>query len=61
MFTTLCSNPWLTKMKIGSHAPRILPAVEVEARPITEPRLTIQLHRIALTNTVSRPARPNAS
>ena len=61
MLTTECSKPWAKKIRIGIQAAAIRPMVEVEAIAITTPKQTIQLHRIALTKTVSMPAAPKCA
>src|SRR5689334_16235328 len=61
MLTTACSNPCAKKMKIGSQAVAILPTVEVEVMAKMTPKQTIQLQRIALTKTVTMPAKPIAA
>ena len=61
MLTTECSKPCAKKMKIGIQAAAILPMVDVVVMAATTARQTIQLHRIALTNTVIRPAGPSAA
>ena len=59
--------PWLQVIKIGGHAimdrgpEAILPIVEVVLIARTTARQTIQLQRIPLTNTVMKPANPNAA
>ena len=53
--------PWAKKIRIGIQAPAMRPTVEVDAIAITTPKQTIQLHRIALTNTVSKPAAPKCA
>src|ERR1022692_257182 len=61
MLTTECSKPWAKKIRIGIQAVAILPMMEVVPMASTTARQTIQLHSIALTNTVTMPAKPNAS
>ena len=61
MLTTECSKPWAKNIRIGSQAAAILPMVEVVVIAVTTPRQTIQLHSIALTKTVTMPAKPIAS
>src|ERR1700733_4293440 len=61
MLTTACSKPWAKNVTMGNQAAAILPTVEVEVIAITTPRQTSQLHRMALTNEVTRPAKPSAS
>src|SRR5215467_6993047 len=56
MLTTECSKPWAKKMNTGIQAAAILPTVEVVVMASTTARQTIQLHRIALTNTVTMAA-----
>ena len=61
MLTTECSKPCAKKIRIGIQAVAILPMVEVVLMASTTARQTIQLHSIALTNTVTMPAKPNAA
>src|SRR5262245_57878171 len=61
MLTTECSKPCAKKMDTGSQAAAILPTVQFVVIASTTARQTIQLHRMALTNTVTQPAIPNAA
>src|SRR5215472_10936987 len=55
MLTTACSKPCAKKMKIGIQAVAILPIVEFVPIASTTARQTIQLHRMPLTNAVTKP------
>ncbi len=59
MLTTEFS-PARSKISIGIQAPAMRPMVE-EAIAITTPKQTIQLHKIALTKTVSMLAAPKCA
>src|SRR5262249_31173503 len=61
MLTTECSKPCAKKMNTGIQAAAILPTVELVVIASTTARQTIQLQRMALTNTVTQPAAPNAA
>ncbi|MNI64793.1 hypothetical protein D3C73_1202580 [compost metagenome] len=58
ILTTVCSNPWPKKVRIGSHIAAILPVVDLEVIAITAPSVTIQLHRIALMKASPMPSAP---
>ena len=60
MLTTECSKPWAKKTKTGIQAQAILPITELVVIASTMARHTIQLHSIALTKTVTMPAKPSA-
>ncbi len=59
IFTTQCSRPSAKKVKMGSQMAKIFPVVEEDTRPITTPRVTIQLHRIALVKQTTMPVAPS--
>ncbi len=61
MLTTECSKPCPKKISIGIQAAAILPMVEALVMAMTMARQTIQLHSIALTKTVTMPAKPKAA
>mmetsp|Transcript_12163 Transcript_12163/g.36942 ORF Transcript_12163/g.36942 Transcript_12163/m.36942 type:complete len:212 (-) Transcript_12163:332-967(-) len=56
MFATLCSNPRVTKVEIGTKTERILPATELDAIAIHTARHTSQLQSTPLAKRVTKGA-----